>query len=266
MSIADTVVSGFLGRLLFRQATVTSTETLSPHFIRLILTGDALRGATWSPGDKLQVYLTSVGTRAYTPVRWDTSIGQTELLLYAHGDTPGVRWARSATVGTKAQLFGPRSSLAIANAGRSFVFGDETSIALALTQATTGTAVLEVTDARGIRDPVDSAGPAAVGEAHRAQAERSAPRRDDRRGGRGKKSPTRCPALLLRSCRRDSGGAPRAQAARHLVGRFQSEGLLGAGQSWNGLTDVQGAAGFTGASFHVGGSLSAGRPSSSSCG
>ena len=75
---AKAFVKGVIGRLVFRDATVTRAEALGPHFRRLVLGGPGLGGATWSPGDKLQVFLPGVGTRAYTPVRWDAAAGETE--------------------------------------------------------------------------------------------------------------------------------------------------------------------------------------------
>jgi NADPH-dependent ferric siderophore reductase len=145
MASAKAVLGGLLGRLLFRDATVTATETLTPHFRRLVLQGDALRGVSWTPGDKLQVFLPEVGTRAYTPTRWDASAGETELLVYLHGDTPSAQWARSVAVGAAAQLFGPRGSLSVAEP--CVVFGDETSVGLVKAAGAGVEAVLEATDA-----------------------------------------------------------------------------------------------------------------------
>lgn len=146
MPSAKAAIQGLLGRLVFRDATVTRAEEIGRHFRRLVLSGPALRGVTWTPGDKLQVFLPEVGTRTYTPLRWDPSTGETELLAYLHGDGPGTQWARTVSAGAAIQVFGPRSSLAVGGASPAVVFGDETSVALARANGVPGRTVLEVTD------------------------------------------------------------------------------------------------------------------------
>lgn len=146
MPSAKAALQGLLGRLVFRDATITRAEEIGRHFRRLVLSGPALRGVSWTPGDKLQVFLPEVGTRTYTPLRWDSSAGETELLAYLHGDGPGTQWARTVNPGAAIQVFGPRGSLAVGGASPAVVFGDETSVALAQANGMPGRTVLEVTD------------------------------------------------------------------------------------------------------------------------
>ena len=136
-----------LGRLLFRHASVTRAEMLGTAFRRLVLAGADLRGVKWTPGDKLQVYLSSVGMRTYTPVRWDAAAGETELIAYLHGDTPAMKWAKNVASGDAVQLFGPRDSLVVGSSPSAVVFGDETSVGLVAANGDGARAVLEATHA-----------------------------------------------------------------------------------------------------------------------
>lgn len=144
MPSVKAMLQGALGRVLFRHASITRAEMLGTAFRRLVLNGPDLRGVKWTPGDKLQVYFSSVGMRTYTPLRWDVAKGETELVAYLHGETPAMKWARNASPGDAVQLFGPRASLVV---GDSIVFGDETSVGLVAANGEGARAVLEATHA-----------------------------------------------------------------------------------------------------------------------
>ncbi|WP_394827870.1 siderophore-interacting protein [Pendulispora albinea] len=138
MASAESWVTKTLGRLLFREAEVTAVHALSSHFRRVELRGQGLRGAGWSAGDKVQVYLPDTGMRTYTPLRWSESSGTTELLIYAHGDGPGSRWSQTLSAGDRFQFMGPRRSLALRMDEPLVFFGDETSFAVAHALQTSG--------------------------------------------------------------------------------------------------------------------------------
>ncbi len=126
------VIGGVLGRFIFRDASVQQVRDLSRHFRWLELEGADLCGASWSAGDKVQVFLPKVGMRTYTPLAWDTARGTAQFLVYLHGTTPGAQWARGVRVGDRCQFLGPRGSLALAALrGPVVLFGDETSFAVA---------------------------------------------------------------------------------------------------------------------------------------
>lgn len=151
MSSAKALLGNVFGRFLFRDATVARIDHLTPRFRRLLLRGSALRSVRWTPGDKVQVFLPEVGMRTYTPARWDAQSGETELLVYVHGDAPGSRWASALQLQDRVQLFGPRASLAVGNDSHAIVVGDETSLGLAVANGLRERALLEVNDEAEVR-------------------------------------------------------------------------------------------------------------------
>ncbi len=119
---------------LHRRTTITRVEAPASSFRRLTLSGEALRSASYAPGDKVQVMLAD-GVRTYSPFAFDAARGTLDLLVYLHGDaSPGARWAARAEVGDEVLLFGPRGSLPLSvltAAGPVVLFGDETSFGVA---------------------------------------------------------------------------------------------------------------------------------------
>lgn len=121
-----------LTRLFMKRATVTRVQVLSEHFRRFTLSGDALRDVRWTPGQKVQVAVGGWAYRTYTPLTWDATRGETELVVFLHGEAPGAAWGRTLKEGDECTLFGPRQSLDLASLERpALLFGDETSFGLA---------------------------------------------------------------------------------------------------------------------------------------
>lgn len=127
-------LTALLVRLLFRQATVSKVETLSEHFRRITLVGDALKSVAWAPGAKIQISVGGGANRTYTPIAWDSVAGQTQILVFTHGDGPGSAWASTVQEGEACAFFGPRRSLDLERVGGDlgFLFGDETAFGSAL--------------------------------------------------------------------------------------------------------------------------------------
>lgn len=145
-------VTRALRRWIMRPARVATVETLSPHFRLIDLEGEALKGVTWLPGQKVQVAIGSgFSSRTYTPISWDANAGRTRLLAFLHGDGPGSRWAASLLQGEGCQFLGPRSSLDVPGADAPVVlFGDESTFGLGAALQREGVAaewVFEVSDA-----------------------------------------------------------------------------------------------------------------------
>lgn len=132
MATFKSLFTDTVGKLVSRECKVTAATSPGPHFRRLELTGDSLRGPVCSAGDKLQLLLPGVGDRTYTPFAHDPERGSLALLVYHHGDEPGARWGHRVAVGDTIRVFGPRASLPLASLAPALVvFGDETSFALA---------------------------------------------------------------------------------------------------------------------------------------
>lgn len=125
-------------RLFMRHAIVTACETIADRFRLISLKGPALTGATWGPGQKIQIAMGSAFVaRTYTPIDWDPAAGRTRILGYAHDDGPGSAWVRHVRPGDECDLFGPRRSVDVsAVTGPIALFGDETSIGLGVALAT----------------------------------------------------------------------------------------------------------------------------------
>ena len=133
MNRVSKILADTTSKMMFRTAEVRSVTEHSHNFRSIELTGDALKKATWSPGDKVQVRTDGRGwaTRTYTPLSWDQARGSTVLVGYTHGTGPGSTWVRSVTAGSPCQFFGPRGSLKLDDLTGPILFaGDETSFGL----------------------------------------------------------------------------------------------------------------------------------------
>tara|TARA_R110001606_G_scaffold334310_2_gene482195 strand:+ start:9127 stop:9873 length:747 start_codon:yes stop_codon:yes gene_type:complete len=126
-------LSRSLLRLLMKPATVTASERLSDRFRMITLEGEALKGAAWTPGDKVQIAMGSAFVaRTYKPIEWDAHTGRTRIIAYDHGDGPGATWVRETGPGDECHIFGPRASLDPRPlTGSLALFGDETTMGLA---------------------------------------------------------------------------------------------------------------------------------------
>ncbi|WP_327000187.1 siderophore-interacting protein [Dactylosporangium sp. NBC_01737] len=158
-------MTGIAGRLadlasgaMLDTARVTGLSRLSPEFVRVGLSAEAFRKATWVPGAKLQLRPRrgSMSLRTYTPVSWDAAEGVTELIAYTHGDGPAAQWFGQVAHGQPSEVMGPRRSIDLREATGPVLFvGDESSVALACALRTvTGDAshVFEARDPAGLTD------------------------------------------------------------------------------------------------------------------
>jgi ferric-chelate reductase (NADPH) len=126
-----------VARMFMKSATVREYRVLTDQFRLVTLRGAGLRGVSWSPGQKIQIAMGGWAYRTYTPLSWDAERGETQLLVFLHGDgahasTPGTSWGRALKEGDDCTLFGPRGSVDLDGLDRpALVFGDETSFGLA---------------------------------------------------------------------------------------------------------------------------------------
>lgn len=122
-----------LKKWLMQPSRVASAEMLSEHFRIIALEGDAMKTASWIPGQQIQIALGSGLTgRTYTPMIWDRDAGATQLLIFLHGDGPGCTWARTAQSGSRYDFLGPTRELRLAFDRPFTLFGDETDFGLAI--------------------------------------------------------------------------------------------------------------------------------------
>lgn len=129
----DGMISRFVKNIFLTKGHVASAEKLSEHFHLVSLRGEELKNARWTPGDKIQINMgIGFSTRTYTPISWDAESGQTQIIVYLHGDTPSSQWTRHACPRQAVEFLGPRGSLDLPSvAANAILFGDETSFGLA---------------------------------------------------------------------------------------------------------------------------------------
>lgn len=150
-------MSGLAGRLadiaggvMLDDTHVTGIGRLSPEFLRVELSAEVFRKATWVPGAKLQFRPRrgSMNLRTYTPMSWDAARGVTELLAYTHGDGPAAQWFGQVAQGQTCEVFGPRRSIDLRGEGPVLFVGDESSVALACALRTVSGDASHVFEAR----------------------------------------------------------------------------------------------------------------------
>lgn len=101
-----------------RELRVLRTESLTPHFRRIVLGGDELSGFI-SAGfdDHIKVFLPDangeVAMRDYTPRHYDAAAGELTVEFALHGVGPAAEWAAAAKAGDTVNIGGPRGSFVI---------------------------------------------------------------------------------------------------------------------------------------------------------
>jgi NADPH-dependent ferric siderophore reductase len=124
-----------LDRLLL-PVRVHAVEDRAPRLRRITLTGSALAGLTWLPGQHVRLQVGAspgpvdwlIGTlRTYSVWNYD---GETiELIVYDHGDSsgPGAEWARTVQPGDELRLLKPEGNFTVTPAGYHLFAGEETA-------------------------------------------------------------------------------------------------------------------------------------------
>jgi NADPH-dependent ferric siderophore reductase len=132
---------------------VKQVTWLTPHMVRVTLTGESLRGfVSASPDDHVKVFLPLDGgainhptmgpdgpvypegvtpspARDYTPRRYDPATNELDIDFVLHGEGPASTWAESVKVGDKLGVGGPRGSMVIPDDYDHYVLvGDETAL------------------------------------------------------------------------------------------------------------------------------------------
>ncbi len=150
MASAKGMLLSAIGKLVLRDTKVAAVSELAPSLRAITIEGADLRDIAWTAGDKIQVLLSSLDVRTYTPIEWKA--GTTKLVVYDHGDSPGASWSRRAKLGDPCRFVGPQRSLQRHANKPVVVFGDETSVGVvaALAREPNLTAVLEVSSPENV--------------------------------------------------------------------------------------------------------------------
>ncbi len=116
-----------------RTLQVRRVDTISPHFRRVTLGGEALAGfISASFDDHLKLLLgegdAMVG-RDYTPRAYDAAANELVLEFALHGDGPAANWAQQAEPGQSVTIGGPRGSFIVPlDYDWHLLVGDETAL------------------------------------------------------------------------------------------------------------------------------------------
>lgn len=138
--------------LRFRRLTVQTVTRLTPHMIRIRLSGDMAGFVSLGFADHLKVLLPAPGQSAvaepeftemgpkfpdgqrpmmrdYTPRAWDVAAGWLDLDFALHETGPATLWARDARSGDTLAIAGPRGSLIVPlDCDHYLLVGDETAL------------------------------------------------------------------------------------------------------------------------------------------
>jgi NADPH-dependent ferric siderophore reductase len=146
MTTSDSAISsGFsLGRapleLRFRRAVLVARERLTPHYVRVRLQGEDLRGFTsLGSDDHIRVFfpdapvesieeMRAAPSREYTPLAFGDDWLELEFVVHGDSGVAGV-WAANAPLGAEVGVGGPRGSMVIEGTPDAWLLaGDETAI------------------------------------------------------------------------------------------------------------------------------------------
>lgn len=97
---------------------VVSSELVTPHMQRLVLTAPELAGFRYEPGQDVMLMVAVDGNRPlrrrYTIRQLDPASQQLTMDIVRHGDGPGELWVRTARPGDQIEAIGPRGKIFLA--------------------------------------------------------------------------------------------------------------------------------------------------------
>ncbi|NUR87342.1 MAG: siderophore-interacting protein [Nonomuraea sp.] len=120
---------------LLVEARVLEVEQVAARMRRIRLTGPAIAGLDWTPGQHVRVVVPTGGwllggpLRTYSIWHLDPSWEALDLVGYDHGgDAPGATWVRTAAPGDRVFFTRPDGRLVVRHGGPYHLFaGDETA-------------------------------------------------------------------------------------------------------------------------------------------
>ena len=112
--------------------TVVDAFDVTPRMRRVRLVGDDMRAFDYRPGQDLVLNIPTAdgpARRHYTIRAYDPVEQQLDIDFVLHGDSPAVRWAKNAVVGSALAVTGPRGRTSVrGHADLRLFVGDETAI------------------------------------------------------------------------------------------------------------------------------------------
>ena len=139
--------------LKMRRLQVSRVQRLTPHMVRVTLTGADLEGfVSAAPDDHVKLFFPVLGgeinlptmgpdgpvfaegvtpspSRDYTPRRYDAARNELDIDLVLHGEGPASSWAESVKVGDTIGVGGPRGSMIVPGDYDHYVLvGDATAL------------------------------------------------------------------------------------------------------------------------------------------
>ncbi|MEM6294770.1 MAG: siderophore-interacting protein [Myxococcota bacterium] len=121
-----------------RTATVARVDTLDARLKRVRFEGVPLRGLKVRAGQEIEFRVGPSAFRHYTPMRYEPTTGQMDVLFFLHGGGPGSAWADALRPGQSVNVLGPGGRFGLKEARAHVFLGDETTVGLfhAMTRAT----------------------------------------------------------------------------------------------------------------------------------
>jgi NADPH-dependent ferric siderophore reductase len=139
--------------LKMRKLSVSRVQNLTPHMVRVTVTGDDLEGfVSAAPDDHVKLFVpvddgaintptmgpdgpvypegvTPSPARDYTPRRYDAARNELDIDFVLHGEGPASTWAEQVKVGDLIGVGGPRGSMVVPDDYDHYVLvGDETAL------------------------------------------------------------------------------------------------------------------------------------------
>ncbi|MFF0493673.1 siderophore-interacting protein [Nocardia sp. NPDC004068] len=122
----------------FSAGRVLETERIAARMTRVRIGGPDLRDLDWLPGQQVRIATGDPGAdgvfarlgdlRTYSVWHFDRENGELHVCVLDHGDGPGARWGRTATVGAPVRFRGPEGAFTLRPDAPYHVFaGEETA-------------------------------------------------------------------------------------------------------------------------------------------
>lgn len=140
MSTMPTTPARRVLELFFLHGTIDAVEDITPRMRRIRITGESLRGLTWTPGQHIRLRVGNFGApqtwmrglrdalRTYSVWDYDDH-GRLDVCVLDHPEPgPGARWSQQVHIGQSVAFTRPEGRLVLQDSARYHLFvGDETA-------------------------------------------------------------------------------------------------------------------------------------------